>query len=284
MVEVELWITSSMQNRKGNFNAMDPDKKWKLSITIVMPAFNEEGNIQAAIDDTLIALDRYNIEGEIIVVSDGSTDDTPNLVRARVEKEPRVKLINHEQPLGIGASFWDGVHQTQGDIVIMLPGDNENDSLEVLRYFRLLEHVDIIIPFVFNREVRSSFRNALSLLYRLIVNTTFKVNFNYTNGTVFYRRSILTDYTFDSKGFFFQTEMLIKAVKRGYLFAEVPYQLNRRSFGKSKATSFPSLFNVVKGYFQLIRDIYFPKDRHQKKLPLCKDSVSSQRRISANRE
>lgn len=265
---------------------MNLDEDQRLSITIVMPSLNEERNIQAAIDDTLAALDYYNIGGEIIVVNDGSTDNTANLVRARMEKERRVKLINHQHPQGIGASFWDGVCQAQRDIVTMFPGDNENDPLEALRYFMLLEHVDIVVPFVFNRQVRNPFRNTLSLLYRLIINTTFQVNFNYTNGTVLYRRIILSDLTHNSNGFFFQTEILIKAAKRGYLFAEVPYFLNRRNFGKSKAVSFPSFFNVVKGYFQLIRDIYFPRDGHQKKLPLCKNSVSLERKersILANR-
>ncbi len=238
-------------------------------------------------DGALGALDYYNTEGEIIVVNDGSTDNTANLVGARMEKERRVTLINHQRPQGIGASFWDGVRQAQGDIVTMFPGDNENDPEEALRYFMLLEHVDIVVPFVFNRQVRSPFRNMLSLSYRLIINTTFQVNFNYTNGTVLYRRLILSDLTHDSNGFFFQTEILIKAAKRGYLFAEVPYFLNGRNFGKSKAVSFPSFFNVVKGYLQLIQDIYFSKDRQQKKRSLRRDSVSlerNERNILANRE
>ena len=256
----------------------------KPSITIVMPALNEGKNILAAIDETLNALDYYAIKGEIIVVNDGSTDNTLNLVCTGMEKDGRVKLINHEKPQGVGASFWDSVYQANGEIVTMFPGDNENDPLEALRYFALLEHVDIVIPFVFNREVRRWYRNILSLLYRLIINTTFRANFNYTNGTVLYRRSILDEFAPNSKGFFFQTEILIKAVKRGYLFAEVPYCLNRRNFGESKATSFPAFLAVAKGYLQLIRDIYFSKSRGQGKTPLSSESVSLKRHTSANHE
>ena len=86
-------------------------------------------------------------------------------------------------------------------MVTMLPGDNENDPWETLRYLKLLEHVDIVIPFVFNKEVRSLFRNALSFIYRFIINTTFVVNFNYTNGTVLYRKSILKELNYRSVGF-----------------------------------------------------------------------------------
>ena len=239
---------------------MKPTPSPALTLSVVMPALNEERNIEAAIGDTLAALDDFQIEGEIVVVNDGSSDRTPELVRARMARDPRVKMIEHPLRQGIGVSFWDGVEHATGDAVIMLPGDNENDPSESLRYFSLLEHVDVVIPFVYNRQVRSVFRNVLSLLYRQIINTTFRTNFNYTNGTVLYRRSILSQFTANSKGFFFQTEVLIRAVKNGYLFAEVPYQLNRREGGKSKAVSFPSLLNVVKGYLDLVREIYFRKD------------------------
>jgi glycosyltransferase involved in cell wall biosynthesis len=224
-----------------------------------MPALNEEDNIHEAITNTLKAFTDLDIDGEVIVINDGSTDKTPEIVSKVSAEDNRVRLINHDNPQGIGASFWDGVDNAVGNAVCMLPGDNENDPLETLRYFMLLEHVDIVIPFVFNKEVRSIFRNGLSYLYRFIINTTFLVNFNYTNGTVIYRRSILSELTHKSKGFFFQTDILIRTVKRGYLFAEVPYRLKARNSGTSKAVSFPSLIQVIKGYIRLFKEIYSDK-------------------------
>jgi glycosyltransferase involved in cell wall biosynthesis len=228
-----------------------------LTITVVMPALNEERDVEAAISNTLSALETFHIEGDIIVVNDGSTDRTTDVVQAVIARDPRVSMITHARPMGIGASFWDGVDRATGDIVTMFPGDNENDPYESLRYFPLLEHVDMVIPFVFNKEVRSLFRNTLSFVYRFIINTTFLVYFNYTNGTVLYRTSILRDLPYRSTGFFFQTDILVRTVKQGYLFAEVPYRLGLRASGVSKAVSFPSLLNVIRGYARLVRDIYF---------------------------
>jgi len=231
----------------------------KPGVSIIMPSLNEENNVLAAITDTLKAFEDFEIKGEIIVINDGSTDRTEAIVKEATQKDSRVRLISHNTPEGIGASFWDGVRNATGDIVTMMPGDNENDPWETLQYYRLLEHVDMVIPFVFNREVRSLFRNALSYLYRFIINTTFLVNFNYTNGTILYRKAILDELTVSSTGFFFQTDILIRSAKRGYLFAEVPYRLNMRSSGKSKAVSFPSLMKVINGYLTLVKDIYFSK-------------------------
>ncbi len=248
----------------------------KILVSIVMPALNEEKNILAAMNNTLKSFDDYGINGEIIVINDGSRDKTKDLVDEVMKKDSRVRLITHDTPQGIGASFWDGVDNAGSEMVTMLPGDNENDPWEILRYIKLLEHVDIVIPFVFNKRVRSLFRNALSFVYRFIINTTFMVNFNYTNGTVLYRKSILKELDYRSMGFFFQTDILIRTVKRGYLFAEVPYGLALRNSGVSKAVSFPSLMKVVRGYLRLVKDIYFSNGIKIKK-DFIKDSLTARR-------
>lgn len=234
----------------------------KDKVSVIMPALNEEANICDAIDATLGAFDFFKIEGEIIVVNDGSTDRTQDLIEQKMKEYPnKIFLIRHLKPKGIGASFWEGVDCSNGNIIVMLPGDNENDPQETLRYYMLLEHVDIVVPFIFNREARSLVRNFLSYVYRFIINTTFLVNFNYTNGTILYRKSLLKELPSRSQGFFFQTDILIRAVKKGYLFAEVPYKLGQRKIGKSKAVTFPSLLQVVRGYLRLVRDYYFRKDK-----------------------
>jgi dolichol-phosphate mannosyltransferase len=230
-----------------------------LDVSVIMPALNEEKNILLAVKNALRAFQECGITGEIIVINDGSKDRTKEIVEGFLQLDKRVRILSHNKPQGIGASFWDGVDNAYGAAIVLLPGDNENDPWEIFRYFKLLEHVDIVIPFVFNREARSIFRNTLSFLYRFIINSTFLVNFNYTNGTALYRRSILKELYFRSTGFFFQTDILVRTVKKGYLFAEVPYRLGLRKDGVSKAVSFPSLFKVVKGYLRLVRDFYFTK-------------------------
>lgn len=253
-------------------------------ISVIMPALNEEKNIISAIENTLVAFKDYCLKGEIIVINDGSTDGTVQLVKERLSigGEYEIRLINHDKPRGVGDSFWEGVERAKGEIIIMLPGDNENDPWEIFRYVDLLEHVDMVIPFVFNKQVRSLFRNILSYIYRLIINTTFRVNFNYTNGTVLYRKSILSHIDFKSKGFFFQTEILIKVAKKGYLFAEVPYRLGLRPDGMSKAVTFPSFLKVVKGYLNLVKDIYFDNNINEMRSKFSEDSASAKRYNSVN--
>ncbi len=236
-----------------------PEKKGKIDLSVVMTVLNEEGNILAALINALSAFKDFNIAGEIIVVDDGSTDRTGSIVKDMVDSDVRVRMISHNNPKGVGASFWDGVDIAKGGVVSWFPGDNENDSREILRYYRLLEHVDIVIPFVFNKEVRSAFRNAVSSIYHLLINAIFLVNFNYTNGTILYRSSILRELDHRSEGFFFQTDILVTTTKKGYLFAEVPYRLGLRKDGESTAISFVSVVQVIKECLRLVKHYYFKK-------------------------
>ena len=192
-----------------------------LKISVLMPALNEAENIESAMSAALSAFDAAGIDGELLVINDGSTDSTRALAEKAAAADPRVKLLNHDAPRGIGASFWDGVDNASGDAVVMLPGDNENEPAEIFRYIRLLDHVDAVIPFLYDAGTRPPLRKFLSFVYRLIINASFLVFFNYTNGTVLFRRSILKWLPYRSTGFFFQTDILVRLAKAGYLFAEV---------------------------------------------------------------
>jgi len=252
-------------------------EKRRVKLSIIMPALNEERNIKETITDTLKTLDDLRVAGEVIVVDGGSSDKTVQTVKETQKMDHRIRLVNYDTSQGIGASFWVGVDNAHGDFVCMIPGDHENDPWEILRYYELLDHVDMIVPFVFNKEVRSLFRNLLSLIYRFIINTTFLVYFNYTNGTVLYRKSILTELDYRSTGFFFQTDILIRSVKKGYLFAEVPYRLDVRKDGVSSAVTFPSLMQVITGYLRLANGIYY-KSKGAIKRKYAADSLTAQRR------
>ncbi len=251
--------------------------KKNSEFTVIMPALNEERNIILAIKNVLSGFEKSAVSGEIIVVSDGSTDKTENLVRDFMQTDERVRLVVHDKARGIGASFWDGVDQAYGAAIVLLPGDNENDPMEIFRYAPLLEHVDIVVPFVFNREARAFFRNILSSVYCSIINATFHTNFNYTNGTVLYRTSVLKELSNRNFNFFFQTDILVRLISQGYLFAEVPYRLDIRKGGVSKAVSLASLMKVIRGYVRLAADFYFGGKRANEK-GFAKDSMTFQRK------
>ena len=94
-----------------------------------------------------------------------------------------------------------------------MPGDAENDAFETLRYLTLMDDVDIVIPFIYNKEVRTKTRRILSKMYKGIINLSFGMLLNYMNGAVMFRKSILRYYNLQNAGFFFQTELLVNSIK-----------------------------------------------------------------------
>ncbi len=231
-----------------------------IMLSIVMPCLNEERNVAQAVREALGAMEGHGIEGEIVAVNDGSTDRTGEILEALARSDHRVRCAHHEVSQGYGGAYWRGVREARGDYVIMIPGDNENDPSESLRYVSLLSDVDILIPFVMNAGVRSPLRRFASSLYRLIVNLSFGTNFNYTNGTVIYKRSLLEGFDLHARGFFYQTELLVRLVRSGYLYAEVPYFLRRRTTGRTKALSMKSLRDVVTGFLWLFWKVHITRE------------------------
>lgn len=255
--------------------------KEKMTLSVVMPALNEELNIEKAVLSTLKAIEKYDIDGEVLVVNDGSTDKTREIVENIIKSGSKVKILNHEKPQGIGASFWDGAKNSDKDCVVLIPGDNEVDVEDALRYFYLMKDVDMVVPFFHNVEVRDRFRRIVSSMYRFIINISFGISLNYTNGTVFYRRILLDEVELNSFGFFYQAELLIKLIRKGYIFAEVPCFLGIREGGKSKAISFKSLIQVTKGYLKLAFDVHIKWFEARKKdyFKLNPNSATSIRRV-----
>jgi dolichol-phosphate mannosyltransferase len=240
------------------------NKNCKLTLSIIMPALNEEDNIGEAVKTAFQSLKKREIDGEVIVVDDGSSDNTHSIVVEMMKKYDHLKMITHQRPMGLGYSFFDGIKNSDKDIVVLLPGDNEVDPDYTLSYFALLNQVDIIVPFFYNVEVRDRVRRLISSTYRFIINMSFGINLNYTNGTVFYRRCILQDIELKSTGFFYQAELLIKLIRKGYLFAEVPNFLLTRMGGTSKATTLKSLWRVIRDYLSLVYQIHIRRIENKK--------------------
>lgn len=239
------------------------DKKFSLSI--IVPALNEAANLYDAVKSMLMALEITGIEGEIIIVDDGSTDGTEDISAELARQDTRIKVLHHDFPMGLGRSFWDGIMISSKDAVTWLPGDGENDPQEVIKYLPLLQHVDIIVPFVINKGIRSKRRQFFSKVFLWIINLSFGTSFNYTNGNIIYKKRIFDIVNQESIGFLYQTECLIKAVRSGFSFAEVPIRIRKRLKGQSKAISFKSFKVLFWEYLRLLKYIYISQGNSEVK-------------------
>ena len=229
------------------------------SLSVIVPALDEEMSLRPTVSGLIDVLNKAKIDWEIILVNDGSRDRTASIAGQLVKDNPKVKLINHERPMGIGACFRDGIKKSTTEAVTWFPGDGENNPDELIKYLSLIEKVDIVIPFVINKDVRPRARRFVSRLYLMIVDASFGTMFNYTTGNVIYRRKIFDAVKFKANGFIYQTECLVRSVRAGFTFAEVPVLLEKRNHGHSKILTFRSVMTQIFAFVKLFINIHFAK-------------------------
>ena len=237
---------------------MNSEHPADMSLSVVVPALNEEDNIRLVIDELVSAVQSAVADWEVILIDDGSTDRTGEMADEMGAEQARIRVVHHERPHGFGASLAEGFLTSAKAAVTWIPADCENDPGELLKYLPLIEHVDIIIPYVTTPEVRRFHRRMLSALFVRIINATFGTRFNSTNTTSIYRRAVFDVVKPRSTGFLINAETLVKAVKAGFNFADVPVGLRKRSQGDSKALSARSILNLMWEFLRLVAWVYLP--------------------------
>lgn len=202
------------------------------SISVVLPAYNEEENIPRTVGNVIDAMVGVCDEYEILVVNDGSRDRTAEVTRELEAKYPQVRLVNHEVNKGYGAALATGFAAASKDLVFMTDGDAQFDVREIRKLLPLLEKADLAIGYRAPR--RDPFHR---LVYAWGWNLLINLLFGYTARDVdcafkLFRRSILDDFEVESRGATFSTEFLVRARRTGHQVREVGVKHLPRLAGK----------------------------------------------------
>ena len=222
------------------------------SFSFIVPALNEALNLPGTISEIEAAAKACDLERfEIIVVNDGSSDDTVEVLDRIKLAKSFVRTVHHERSRGIGAAYKSGLLLAGCDYVMMVPGDNEHPSEGLIPIICAAGQSDVVLPFVSNAHVRPLGRRILSWAYVFFVNSFFRLKVPYYNGLVVHRRNIISNIDIETDGFGYQTEALIKLLKCGHSSISIPTQLRARAQGKSKAVSVGNAFDLLKLFMRL---------------------------------
>ena len=167
-------------------------------LSIIIPAHNEEKNIGPCLDGLLDLLcDQENIDVELIVIADGCSDGTEDVVRNRMSSHPQVRLVNHLPPCGFGRAIRCGLTFVRGDVVIIYMADLSDSPIDALKYFQTIrDGYDCVYGSRFIPGANVSHYPRLKLIVNRIVNTAirwmFWTEFNdLTNAFKAYRRHVV---------------------------------------------------------------------------------------------
>jgi glycosyltransferase involved in cell wall biosynthesis len=222
------------------------------SLSVVIPALNEEGNIQGTIDSVTGAAERYFDEYEIIIVDDGSTDRTPEIIRENMANNPRIRVLSHERPWGFGASYLDGRRHASKRFTVMVHGDNAFAKGTLSDFFSHVGKADVVCGYIANPESRSWTRRAISSVYTIALNLLFRMRLKYFNGLQIHSTEWLQQADVRSDGFGFQAELLVKSIKEGARYLEVPTtHTERPGGGETKIFKMKNIRSVVRTVVEL---------------------------------
>ena len=184
---------------------MEKNKKYKLSI--IIPAFNEGSNITATCLEIQEALKKFTFSYEIVVIDDGSKDNTYKIVKKFAQKHKNIKLIRHQINLGLGAAYNTGIQNANGTYSIMIPGDNAHPAIGLTPIFEKMGKKDIILPYPSNPEARNKFRQIVSKTFINIFNFWFNLDVPYYNGLVLHKTKLVKKARQRTHSFAYQAEI-----------------------------------------------------------------------------
>jgi glycosyltransferase involved in cell wall biosynthesis len=222
-----------------------------ISISVCVPAFNEEGGLEGAVKDLLSSLSPRVKDLEVIVVDDGSDDSTLRVARDLAKRHREVKVICHEKNMGIGVSYREALDAATGEYFTWFPGDCENSAEELVGCLR---HLDghALVTCHHPDDPRPWQRRLLSRLYTRLLNGLCALNLKYYNGLTIFPTETLRSARLVSSGFSVFAEGVIFAARKGYRVIELAAPLGRREAGKSKGLSLSSFAKMVLDVFRIL--------------------------------
>jgi dolichol-phosphate mannosyltransferase len=209
--------------------------------SIVIPACNEAENLQVVVPALLSELERAGINHEILVVNDGSTDDTRDVLVALAARYANVRFVEAPAPNGFGLAVRAGLANFRGDAVAIVMADGSDDPADLVKYHtKLQEGYDCVFGsrFVAGSKLIDypTHKLIINRLANLFIKVLFQIRYNdVTNAFKCYRRTVIAGLEpILAHHFNLTVELPLKAIVRGYSFAVIPISWTNRTFGVSK--------------------------------------------------
>jgi dolichol-phosphate mannosyltransferase len=212
-----------------------------MKLSVVIPAHNEADSISETLRSAASALASAEVDHELIVVDDSSTDETRAVVEAVAAEFPTVRCHRSHLGRGFGNTVRAGLEVFDGDAVAIMMADGSDDPADLVGYARLLEEgFDCAFGSRFMGDSSVSGYPRLKLVLNRIVNTGIRFLFRHgyndtTNAFKAYRREVIeTVQPLLANHFNLTVELPLKAIVRGHSYAVVPINWRGREAGDSK--------------------------------------------------
>jgi glycosyltransferase involved in cell wall biosynthesis len=219
----------------------------------VLPAFNEALNLPATVADALAALQQFEVESEILIVDDGSSDGTVAVCRELAARHDCVHVIRHGRNRGYGAALRSGLDAARCPLVFFTDADGQFRFDQLPEFVANIDKIDMVIGYRARRH-DAWHRKLNSLVGNWIVRSLLGVRVRDINCAYkLLRRESVACLALHSNGALINTELLALAGRAGWKVKELPVKHLPRRCGRSTGANPMVIFRTVLEYFQLRR-------------------------------
>lgn len=250
------------KNRIQNFgksaqHSSQPErnKNSALSISVFFPCYNEQANVQRTVNQALEVLRNLGAEFEVIIVDDGSKDETGKIADAIAQQNSNVKVVHHKINLGYGAALQSGFKAATKELVFYTDGDGQFDIKELPPLILLMQDYDIVSCYRVNRQ-DNIIRRINGYCWTKLVCLLFGLKLKDIDCAFkLYKRQIFDDITVCSSGALIDTEILARAVKKGYTITQEGVHHYPRTAGAQTGANLKVICRAFKELFKLYKEI-----------------------------
>jgi dolichol-phosphate mannosyltransferase len=210
-------------------------------LSVVIPARDEEGCIASTVEHLYIELRLHSVPHEIIVVDDGSADETWTVLESAKDRIPTLRPVQSHAPHGFGRALACGFHHVKGDAVVVMMADESDDCRDVVRYWeKLNEGYDCVFGSRFARSGGvidyPKMKLVLNRLANYFIRLLFRISLNdTTNAFKAYRKDVIDGcQPLIAPHFNATIEIPLKAIVRGYSWTTIPITWRNRRTGSPK--------------------------------------------------
>lgn len=190
------------------------------SISVFLPAFNEEENINLCVLSVKRYLNRRFKDYEILVISSGSTDSTEKKVKELAKKDKRIKSIHHKK-IGYGRALRAGFANSSKELIFYTDADNQFNIEEMDKLLPLLSSYDIVAGFRINRQ-NPLMRIFIANVYNMLIRVLFNLKVRDIDASFkLYKREVFNNMRLKANTGLIDAEILIKAKKNGFSIGQI---------------------------------------------------------------
>jgi glycosyltransferase involved in cell wall biosynthesis len=220
-----------------------PLARAERSISVIVTAMNEDGNLGPAVDSVVRAVAPRFARYEIIIVDDGSTDRTRDIAKSLAAGNPRIRVHRNARNLGLGRSYRIGIGLAVCEYTSWVAGNNMLSQAALERVYDRVGERDLVVSYIL-RDVRPLNRRLISRVFTVGMNLLFSVNMRYYTGPCVFKSAVAKRFPVGAQGSLFVAELIVRLLRAHQTYLEVGLQPLPRSSGATKTFRLKNIINV----------------------------------------